>query len=294
MLWLFLTLTLQKAAKMTLEFAPYVIVGVVFGEALRYTPATRWLERVCRRSPLVAITLSSLFGAASPLCTYGTIPVVLHLLRGGVPLAPLGAFLATSSLINPQLLFITWGGLGQQMALAELACVIGFGLLLGTVLHLVPDRYSVQPLLRAQPEKEPRGPLQFTWKGFATSCWRTLQFVGFYLLLGIFLGAAVEVVGPGRWLVWVFGANRWVQVLAAGLLGLPLYACGGGAIPLLSSLIREGLDPGAALAFLMAGPATRMAPLMALATLMRSRVVVMYVVGLLVYSVAVGLLYGLL
>ena len=294
MLWLFITLTLQKSAKMALEFAPYVVFGVLLGEGLRYTPATRWLEHGCRRSPPVAILISSVFGAASPLCTYGTIPVVLHLVRGGVPLAPLGAFLATSSLINPQLFSITWGGLGPRLAIAELVSVLGFGLVLGAVLQVVPERYSVQPLLRERPERELRGPREFTWRGFGRSSFRTLQFVGFYVLLGIILGAAVEVVVPGRWLLWVFGANSWVQVLVAAILGLPLYACGGGAIPLLGYLTREGMVPGAALAFLIAGPATRVTPLMALATLMRPRVIFIYVLGLLTYSVAIGFLYTLL
>jgi uncharacterized membrane protein YraQ (UPF0718 family) len=288
-----LELILQKAASTTWELAPYVVVGVLLGEALRYTPATRLLERACRRRPALAVLLSALLGAASPLCTYGTVPVVLELLRAGVPVGPLATFLATSSLMNPQLLLITWGGLGAEMAAVRVVAVLGFGLLLGGLLYALPRRWSVQPMLAQEQEGPDRRGRHFGWRGFAANSYRTLQFVGFYVLLGILLGAAVEVLVPGRWILKAFGAAGWLQVLVAALLGLPVYACGGGTIPLVRSLMREGMSAGAALAFLVAGPATRMPPLLALATLLRPTFIVVYVVALLAYSVVVGVLYGL-
>jgi uncharacterized membrane protein YraQ (UPF0718 family) len=77
------------------------------------------------------------------------------------------------------------------------------------------------------------------------------------------------------------------------LFGLPLYACGGGTIPVVEALLGQGMAKGAALAFLIAGPATRIPPLMALATIVRPVLIVVYVVVLLAYSVVAGLLYGL-
>ena len=73
---------------------------------------------------------------------------------------------------------------------------------------------------------------------------------------------------------------------------MPLYVCGGGAIPLMRSLLDQGMLAGAALAFLIAGPATRVPPLMALATVVRPFIVVAYVILLLAYSVGVGAIYG--
>jgi uncharacterized membrane protein YraQ (UPF0718 family) len=81
--------------------------------------------------------------------------------------------------------------------------------------------------------------------------------------------------------------------LLAALLGVPLYACGGGVIPLIRALIEQGMAPAAALAFLIAGPATRVPPLMALATILRPAVVVSYVILLIAYSVLAGLVFGL-
>jgi len=289
MLWLFVTLTLRRAAQMTLDLGPYVVAGVLLGEAVRYTPALRWLEAGCRRRPVVAVGLCTTFGAASPLCTYGTVPVVLRLVRSGVPVAPLVAFLATSSLINPQLFVITWGGLGPRLALVQLASVLVLGLMLGTVVQKWQPRWTATPLLR--PELDRESPLRsFTWSGYARSSWKTLQFVGFYVLVGIFIGAALQVAVPGHWFLRVFGRHGWLQILLAALLGVPLYACGGAVVPLLAYLVGEGMSPAAALAFLLAGPATRITALMALATLARVRFVAAYAIGVIAYAFCVGLL----
>ena len=71
------------------ELVVYVLLGVVLGEGLRYTPVARLLEGVCRRKPALAVASSAVLGMVSPLCTYGTVPILLRLLRSGVPIGPL-------------------------------------------------------------------------------------------------------------------------------------------------------------------------------------------------------------
>jgi uncharacterized membrane protein YraQ (UPF0718 family) len=241
----------------------------------------------------VAIPLASILGMASPLCTYGTVPVVLQLLRGGVPVAPLAAFLSTSSLMNPQLMLITWGGLGPKITVARLSAVLAFGLVFGAVTHVLPTRWVLRSGTLEQDPGKAKTRTRFSPWSFAKRCLKTLRFVGLYVVLGIVLGAVIEVLVPGRWIAALFGGTGWFQILLAALLGVPLYACGGGVIPLVRALLEHGMSGGAALAFLVAGPATRIAPLMAMATIVRPLFVLGYVGFLIVFSVLVGLLYGL-
>ena len=284
---------LHLAAAELWQLLPYVVLGVLASEGLRYTPVAPLLERGCRRHPAVAIPAAAMLGIVSPLCTYGTVPLVLQLLRAGVPIAPLATFLSASSLMNPQLLLLSWGGLGPRIAIARLIAVFTFGLLLGAVMHFLPLRWLVSDGLREEHGKPPKPRPRFGFLSFLRSSGKTFEFVGFYVMLGVLLGAIIEVVVPGRWIVATFGRGGWYQVLLAALLGVPLYACGGGVIPLIRSLIEQGMAPAAALAFLIAGPATRVPPLMALATIVRPLVVVGYVVLLIAYSVLAGLLYGM-
>jgi uncharacterized membrane protein YraQ (UPF0718 family) len=282
---------LRVAAATTWQLLPYVILGVLASEGLRYTNVAPLLERGCRKHPAVAIPAAALLGIASPICTFATVPLVVQLLRTGVPIAPLATFLSTSSLMNPQLLVITWGGLGAKMALVRVGAVFVFGLLLGALLQVLPVRLAAQP--PKPDEKKPKACGPFTVATFAIRSWKTLQFVGTYVVLGAVLGALIEVLVPGQWVSAAFGSGGWYQTLLAALLGIPLYACGGGVIPLVHSMMGRGMAGGAALAFLIAGPATRVPPLMALAAVVRPLAVVAYVVFLVAYSVVAGLLYGL-
>jgi uncharacterized protein len=286
-------LILRQAAATAWQLLPYVVLGVLASQALRYTAVLPLLERACRRHPAVSIPLAAVVGMVSPLCTYGTVPLVLQLLRAGVPLAPLATFLSASSLMNPQLLLITWGGLGPAMTASRVAAVFALGLVLGAIVHLVPARLAVHPDVREEHTRPCKPRPVFSFGGFARESWRTLEFVGFYVLLGVIAGATIEVLVPGRWIMALFGAGGWYQLLLAALLGVPLYACGGGTIPLVGSLMDQGMAGGAVLAFLIAGPATRIPPLMALATLVRPLVVVAYVIFLILYSVLAGLIYQL-
>ena len=285
---------LQVAAATAWQLLPYLVVGVVASEALRYTPVSLILERGCRRHPAVAIPAAAVLGMVSPLCTYGTVPLVLQLLRAGAPVAPLATFLSASSLMNPQLFLLTWGGLGPKMALARVMVVLAFGLILGAIAHVLPVRFTVHTGVRDEHSHPAKERPRFSWKGFAKSCAKTLEFVGFYLLLGVVLGAIIEVLIPGRWIMAVFGTGGFYQLLLAALLGVPLSACGGGVIPLVRGLMDQGMAAGAVLAFLIAGPATRIPPLMALATIVRPLFIVGYVILLIAYSVVAGLLYQIL
>ena len=275
------------------QLLPYLVLGVLASEALRYTPVSPVLERGCRHHPAVAVPAAAVLGMVSPLCTYGTVPLVLQLLRAGVPIAPLATFLSASSLMNPQLFLLTWGGLGPKMALARVLSVLAFGLVLGAITQVLPGRFTVHTSVREEHNHPVKERPRFSWKGFARGYRKTFQFVGFYLLLGVVLGALIEVLVPGRWIVAIFGTGGWYQLLLAALLGVPLSACGGGVIPLVRGLMEQGMAAGAVLAFLIAGPATRIPPLMALATIVRPLFIAGYVILLIAYSVVSGLVYGL-
>ena len=290
-------LVLHKSGRMLVQLTPYLVLGVIAGELLRYTRISRLLERVCSRSPLVASVLAAVLGVVSPLCTYGTVPVVLQLYRAGVPLAPLVTFLSASSLMNPQLFILTWGGIGPAMALARAGAVLTFAVLLGALLHHVPIGWMANAKLRdperieSEPAADRPAVKPFEVRRFLRKSYDHLLFVTYYLVLGILLGSAVEVFVPARWIAVAFQPGKWASVALAAVMGVPLYACGGGAIPLIRKLIDQGMSEGAALAFFIAGPATRITPLLALGAILRPRFIGAYVVGLLGYALTAGMLY---
>ncbi|MBU1049096.1 permease [Candidatus Bipolaricaulota bacterium] len=295
LLWEELILVFALSGRIALRLFPFVVAGVLIGEALKHARWTGLIERACRRHPISAICWAATLGILSPLCTYGTVPIVLQLARTGTPMFPLITFLSVSSLMNPQLFIITWRGIGPEMALARVLAVLAFGLILGATLWRLPSRWVVNPralqMTQSTKKREHRQEETHPLKAFIGASWRSLQFVGFYMLLGILLGSIIEVFVPGEWILLLFNPTEWFALPLAAILSVPLYACGGGTIPLIRSLLLSGMGKGSALAFFLAGPATRFTPLLALATVLKGSFLVVYVATLILFSLLAGLVY---
>ena len=248
---------------------------------------------------LTSLILATLTGAASPLCTYGTVPVLVQLLRHGVSPAPLLTFLVASSLMNPQLFILMLGGLGLEMALAQLLSVFILSLTVGTIAGRWPPLTLLnQRTLIANPTSNERvNPITdsvFSWSRFLSQVVSLTESVGLYFVAGVLIAAAIQVFVPPAWVVRLLGKEHWYSVLVAGSLGVPFYACGGGAIPWIKVLLEEGMSRGAALAFFLAGPATRVTALAALATVLSRRALVLYVAFVLLGATGLGYFFNLL
>jgi uncharacterized membrane protein YraQ (UPF0718 family) len=276
----------------------YLAVGILLAAWLDQAIPSHKLQQLFR-GKRTNVALAALVGAASPLCTYGTVPVLVQLLRHGISPAPLLTFLVASSLMNPQLFVLMLGGLGLEMALAQLLSVVALSLAVGIVAGLWnPSTLLNQRTLAANPAsneyKPPVTDSTFPWSRFLSQVVSLTESVGLYFVVGIIIAAAIEVFVPSAWVVKLLGREHWYSVLIAGSLGVPFYACGGGAIPWIKVLLDEGMSRGAALAFFLAGPATRVTALAALATVLSRRALLLYVAFVLVGAVGLGYLFNIL
>ena len=279
-----------------INLAPYVLLGTLLGEALKFTSWTRLIYRFLRGRSFLGIILASLLGIASPLCTYGTVPVLITLYDCGVAPSLLCSFLCASSMMNPQLFIMTGGGLGWEMALARLLHTFLFSTLIGCAATLIPERYLIckklteEQRLESETLVENRVKPKFELKAFLAASGKSLLFMGRMLLLGILIASIVDLL-PLNLLLDKVDLGSPAAVIFAALLGIPIYACGGGTIPMVASLMAKGLSKGSSLAFLLTGPMTRITSLAAIAIVFRKRFLALTVAAILLYSVGVGLLW---
>ena len=276
----------------------YLVVGILLAAWLDQAVPSYKLQQFFSGKK-INIALAVLAGAASPLCTYGTVPVLVQLLRYGVSPAPPLTFLVASSLMNPQLFVLMLGGLGLEIALAQLLSVVILSLAVGIIAgRWEPLTLLNQRILVANPASNECETAftdsTFSWSRFLSQVVSLAESVGLYFVVGIIIAAAIEVFVPSAWVVKLLGKEHWYSVLIAGSLGVPFYACGGGAIPWIKVLLDEGMSRGAALAFFLAGPATRVTALAALATVLSRRALILYVAFVLVGAVGLGYLFNIL
>jgi len=270
------------------QLGPYVIAGVLMAALLGQLDLSRRLAWIGKSNP-VSILSAACVGSLSPLSTYGTAPLLLQLVREGASPGPVLAFLMASSMLNPQLFFLILGGLGLRLALAQLAGILILSLIAGWA----ATRLSPSLLLHASTLPTPPTPSRrFAWSKFTGDAIRMFEWIGLTFVTGVILSAAIQVLVPMQWVTWLMGQSRWLGVLAAGVLGVPLYTCGGSAVPVLSGLAQMGLSQSVALAFLLSGPATRATALAAIGSLLNRRALIAYVVYIVIGAVVMGWLVG--
>ena len=277
-----LILAATLAWAQVLRLGPYVAGGILLALLLgRLDLPRRWGHWLNRSRPGTVLGAACL-GGASPLCTYGTVPVLMELVRNGASPGPALAFLVASSLLNPQLFILMAGGLGLPLALAQMVGV----LLLSLPAGLLARRLRPEIFLSAETLSPDSFPSRHS--NAHNTFLRLTETVGLYFVVGVILAALLQILIPPAWTSSLLGAGRWYGVLLAGVLGVPLYTCGGGAVPVIAGLLAQGMSPGAALAFFLAGPATRLTSLAALGTLLNRRALIAYTVYVIVGAALVG------
>jgi hypothetical protein len=121
--------------------------------------------------------------------------------------------------------------------------------------------------------------------------WSATTMVARFMLLAFFLEALIVLYVPTEWIAgWVGQQNDWA-ILSAALIGVPVYTSSLAALPLVSGLLAQGMNPAAALAFLIAGPTTTLPAMAAVWGLTTRRIFALYVSFSLVGAVILGYLY---
>jgi uncharacterized protein len=121
--------------------------------------------------------------------------------------------------------------------------------------------------------------------------WQATTMVAKFMLLAFFLEAIIILYVPADWIVGLLGQENAWAVLSAALLGIPVYTSNLAALPLVSGLLAQGMNPGAGLAFLIAGPTTTLPAMAAVWGLTSRRVFVLYVSFSLGGAVVLGYVY---
>ncbi len=296
---------LATSAKMFWHLWYLLALGIVLGSLVSIFMPRKELSSLAQESGLKGILMASLLGAISPLGSYAVIPIFSAMIAAGMPKAIVMTFLVTSPLIDPLMFILTWTVINPSMAFARLASAIILGILCGVTIDslerkglLMED--AVQDVIGKPGTKdevakkgEKDGKLVNRLREALTLMWMSAKYPGRYFLIAIVLAAVMATYVPRDVIVRYMGTGHTSIVIAA-IMGIPLYMCGGGAIPLVDQFMSMGMDNGAALTFLVVGPATRIAPMITVFSLVRRRIFLVYFLVVLLGGMALGFFYGLI
>jgi uncharacterized membrane protein YraQ (UPF0718 family) len=289
-----------------LDVAPFLFLSVAIAAYAGATGADGLIARAFTGSPTAMILLAALFGALSPFCSCGVIPLIAALLAMGVPLSAVMAFWLASPVMDPSMFALTAGVLGFDFAVAKTLAALGLGLFGGfTVLVLSRAGGLTEPLREGVGNggcggASIRSPKMVVWRfwddsarvgRFGREALKTTLFLARWLTLAFLLESLMLAWIPADLVARAVGGDGLLPIVTATLVGVPAYLNGYAALPLVGGLVEQGMAPGAGLAFLVAGGVTSLPAVIAVWALVKRPVFLLYLALALSGSLAAGVLY---
>ncbi|MEO0391766.1 MAG: permease [Pseudomonadota bacterium] len=291
-----------------LQVAPFLVASIAVAAYAGASGADGLIARAFIGSPVVMIIIASLAGGLSPFCSCGVIPLIAALLAMGVPLSAVMAFWLASPVMDPSMFVLTTGVLGAEFAVAKTLAAIGLGLVGGFTVHLIDRAGGLRDVLRPGVGDggcggaKIRNGGEVVWRfwqdqeritAFRREAIKTLLFLGKWLTLAFLLESLMLAYLPGDLVAQAVGGDGLAPIGIATLVGVPAYLNGYAALPLVGGLVEQGMAPGAALAFLVAGGVSSLPAAIAVWALVKRRVFALYIALALTGSFTAGLLYQL-
>lgn len=269
----------------------YWILGMVLGSAvsvfLKDHIHSAFRSFGEKKLGVFGIVIASALGIASPLCMYGTIPIAASFSKSGIKDDWLAAFMMSSILLNPQLMIYS-AALGQTALVVRIVSCFLCGIAAGLLIRIF---YRNQAFFNFTGFEEPksRDTDPNIMLRFLKNLGRNIKATGLYFLFGIALSAVFQRYVPQDVMTDLFGGNEAWGVLMAATIGVPLYACGGGTIPLLQAWLMDGMSMGSAAAFMLTGPSTKITNLGALKIVLGVKHFLLYLAYVMIISMIMGL-----
>jgi len=292
-LWYYFDLQLRQ---IFVYWAAGIIIGSfvsVFAKGLIHDAA----EKIASRIPgIIALFFASALGIVSPLCMYGTIPICAAFSRKGLKDDFLAAFMMSSILLNPQLIIYSTA-LGVPLLLVRILSTFACGVMAGLLVRLFFTRGNGGSYFDFSSFDEP--PDHDTDKNvllrLLKNIFRNIKATGLWFLLGIALSALFQRYVPAESMSKLFGKDyESFALLMAATIGVPLYVCGSGTIPLIIQWLSAGMSTGSAAAFMITGPATKITNLGALKIALGAKHFALYIAFVIIFALTTGLLVNLI
>ncbi len=302
---------MRFVAEAMLSILPFLALAIGTAAAAKASGADSLIAKAFTGHGGKAVLVAAAFGALSPFCSCGVIPVIAALLAMGVPLPAVMAFWLASPIMDPEMYFLTAGPLGFQFATVKTGAAIFLGLFGGFATWAVLARGGFADALRpgvgpgcgggscGTPKLDAANVAWRFWRKsdrrgvFLNEARRTTVFLAKWLILAFALESLMLRYVPADAVAGLIGGDGPLAVPLAALVGMPAYLNGYAAIPLVNGLMDLGMAPGAALAFMTAGAVSSIPAAIAVWALVRPPVFVWYLALAFTGSVLAGYAFQL-
>jgi len=279
------------------EASLFILFGFAVAGILNAFLSPAFVFKHLGRKGFRSIFLASLFGIPLPLCSCSTLPTALALRSKGAGKGATLSFLISTPETSIDSIAITYGLMDVTMTIFRPFAALITALTAGVATeHFVPEEAGSVEVAggtggqSTQQELETRKDVR---AGFRYAFVDLFDEISYWLVFGLILSGLLGALLPPDFVTKYLGSGLLPMLLML-VIGIPLYICATASTPIAAALILKGLSPGAALVFLLVGPATNIASLGVLTKEFGKRVVAIYLASIALVSLILGGLVNLL
>lgn len=291
--------TLEESYFLLNKMSFYLILGFVFAGIVHIFLEEGMIAKHLGKNNFVSVIKASLFGIPLPLCSCGVIPAALSLKKEGASKGAVLSFLISTPTTGVDSILATYGLLGPVFAVYRVIASFVTGVSAGLVANIFFKRdASLDKPGEGRPSNacchhhDSAKDHDFVSKikgAFRYAFVDLLKDTGAWILLGILIGGFISYIVPDSFIARFLGSG-WQSMFIMLLIGIPMYVCSAGSLPIATALILKGMNPGAAFVFLLCGPATNSAGLTVIARELGAKAAAIFLGTIIVCSISLGIL----
>ena len=287
----FLYTILEESVQLWLAMSPYLLMGMFIAGVLHVFLGTDFIARHLGGGAFGSIVKATLLGIPLPICSCGVIPVAASLKKEGASRSATLSFLVSTPTTGVDSIMATYSLMGPLFAVFRPVAAFFSGITIGVLNHFFnPEKREKRPDVHQHPTLKIDSRIKEVFRyGFV----ELAEDIGKWLLVGVVIGGILTVVIPQDYLLGFF-PYPFLHFLIMLVLAIPLYVCATGSIPIAAALIQKGFSPGAALVFLIAGPATNAVTLSFVRSKLGKKAFYLYLTSIIVVSLVAGWAFNLI
>ncbi|MCP3675599.1 MAG: SO_0444 family Cu/Zn efflux transporter [Gammaproteobacteria bacterium] len=275
------------------ESAPFLLVGLILSGVIKQLIPDKWITKTLGENSSVAT--AALIGTPLPLCSCSVIPTAMGIRRAGASKASTASFMVATPETGVDSIGVTFALLGPVMAIARPIAAIFSAIVAGKLvrwwdIETPPNQEEEKSCCCGGGKKQAEPSIWDKAKSvFQYGFGKLLADFMNWLLIGLFFAALIQTFVPETFLSQ-YGDGIFAMILVV-LVSIPMYICATASTPVAAGLMLSGISPGAALVFMLTGPATNIATLMVVKNELGTRSLYAYLTGVIASAVITGVLF---
>ena len=289
----FVTKYINDFFDILIEMSPYLLLGFLFAGILHVLFSKEKINRFLGKKNFKSVINASLLGVPLPLCSCGVIPTGVSFYKHGASKGSSVSFLISTPQTGVDSIFVTYSLLGLPFAIIRPVVALVTGVLGGFLTNKLDKKSSVDKAENLsgnanKTQEKSRHKNTFV-EIFRYAFVEFLNDISKWLIIGLLIAAAISVIVPDDFFA-TYISNDYLDMLIILIASIPLYVCATASVPIAAILLLKGLSPGAALVFLMAGPATNIATMTVINKVMGKKTLFAYLFSIIIGALFFGVL----